>query len=720
MIGLLFLLVTRQSPSIDRDDYGVPHIHADSLSRAFFEAGYAVAQDRLWQMDMSRRLARGRLAEVLGPAYVTSDREVLSTGYTDGDLAIQWERLSPTAKAIFESYSDGVNAYIASSTKFTLPDGYHNHGFRPERWSTADSVAICVHLLQQFGRGGAGEIRNMAALAYLQGQKPIGKRVLDVWDDIAWFNDRDAIPTVNRADDVLANSHPTFYQPDRKATEAHIARLPKLGLLQLMGGIRVSSREESTRVAESLSTPFHSGSYCMVVGTSKSGTGHPALLSGPQMGMRVPSIVHEMSIQAPGLDTVGMDVPGVPGVVVGHTKTFAWGLTSGVADTDDIFFFPSDGSAYLAGDRTLPIEKIEQTLKVKGGKDITVVQSRTIDGPVVMTGGKTIFAKNSSYRMREMETFEGWLDLWRATTTDGIEKAMEHATMNFNFFYATISGDIGWRFLGLIPKRASGIDPRFPTPGDAAFAWQGTIPIDQMPHVRNPKAGFLANWNNKPVEWWPNFDTPAWGKIFRNSALLATLSKPKLTAQDLEMSAWTIARSDENWPFFKPYIDQARGAPGYDLLEGYDGRALDGSRQASNFEAFMVALRKEIFLKTTGSFVSPEFFNLVLQPSILLRALEHKTKFDYLAGRTTQQVIRAALADVVSSPAPPYKAPTFPVLEPTPVPYSNRGTYIQIVEFLKDSLYGRNVLPPGVAESGPHANDQTALARGWLYKPMRF
>ena len=718
MLSILFLLAARPQLSIDRDAFGVPHIHGTSIQDAFTQAGYAVAQDRLWQMELSRRLARGKLAEVFGKAYLASDKEVITTGYSDEELKQQFDALSPKSKAVVQAYARGVNAWLAQVVPNNLPEGYKKAGFQPEEWTTLDTVAICIHLLQVFGRGGAGELRNLALLSYLQGQKPIGKQILNVVDDIAWPNEPEARTTLSATDDALSKTHFAFYQPDRKATEAHLAKIPKLSLIQLMSGIRVSEREESTHVAENLSAPFESGSYCVVVSPSKSGTGHPLLLSGPQMGTQIPSIAHEMSIEAPGLSTVGMDVPGVPGVIIGHTKTFAWGITSGVADTDDIYFFPSNGNSYPSAGMQVGIQKSKVIIHVKGGEDVTVERARTIDGPIVMTAANTIFTKKSSYWMREMRTYDAWTDLWSAPTPSGIETAMDAATMNFNFFYATVAGDYGWRYLGLVPKRAPGVDPRFPTPGGDQYEWRGFLSPQEMPHVRNPKSGFLANWNSKPVAWWPNFDTPVWGKIFRDSALIANLQKPQLMPQDLEMSAWTIARTDENWPYFKPYIELAKGAPGYDLIKGFDGRTFDGSRQASNFKAFMLALRQELFLKTTGNFISPDFFNTVLQPSLMLRALEGKTKFSYLGVRTAAQVVKAALARVAAHPSEPFKAPTFRSLDPTAVPYSDRGTYIQIIEFLKNGIYGRNLLPPGVAETGPHSNDQTPLARAWMYKAM--
>ena len=715
MLSLLLIALASRStpPIIERDSFGVPHIKAASYREAFFDAGYAVAQDRLWQMELSRRLARGQLAEILGPGAVGSDREILQTGYTDAELQQQFDRLSKPARVAIESYADGVNGWIAQARATGLPDAYAKAAVKPEPWTPLDTVAICVHLLQIFGRGGAGELRNMAALAYLRGQKPISNHLLDVWDDLAWENDPDAIPTVSPRDDPLSGSHFHFYQPDRMTTEAHLAMLPKLGLLEMLAGIGVASRPESTRVAESLATPFRTGSYCVVVSPSHSTSSHPLLLSGPQMGLRAPSVVHEMSIEAPGFATVGMDVPGIPGVIVGATKAFAWGITSGVADTDDLFFYPSDGTTYLAGTRRLPLEKLNFKLKVKDERDQHVEQLRTLDGPIILNSKntKTVFARKAGYWKREMDTYDAWVHLWTCRSAQSIEHAMERTSMNFNFLYATSDGDIGWKYLGLVPKRASGIDPRFPTPGDSKFGWRGFLTASEMPYVRNPKSGFLANWNNKPVSWWPNFDTPTWGKVFENSSLLAAIAKPRLSFEDLEAVPESIAKSDETWPYFKPYLSDSP-------LKDFDGRFIDGSAQAASYRAFLDALRETLFLDKTGNFLSPELFRTVLQPSLILRALEGKTKFDYRNGRTTSQVVLDALAIVAAHPISPFKAGTFKTFDPNPIPYSNRGTYIQILEVSPNYIRGVNVLPPGVNETGKHQNDQSALARSWGYKPM--
>lgn len=716
MFAAILLVGLAQVPNIARDAYGVPHIQAANAGDAFFQAGYAVAQDRLWQMETSRRLARGQLAEVLGASFAASDREVLQTGYTDDELQAQVDRLSLRSREILARYADGVNAYIVQA-KASLPPEYAKYGFEPRPWTVLDSAAIAVRLFQQFGRGGAGEIRDMAILGYLQARPNLKGHVLDVLDDFAWFNDPSSPTTLQPEDDPQASHPPVIFpKPDRATTERHIAMLPKLSLLDLLPGLELSNRATSTQMAERLNAPFMTGSYCMVVGANRSGTGHPLLLNGPQMGFRTPSIVHEMSISTPEFSVVGMDVPGVPGVVVGHTGAMAWGLTSGVADTDDVFFYkPSGPDGYLYGGQARPLQSIKRVLRVKNQSDQTVEELRTGDGPVVIRkAGVAILAKKTSYWNAELQSYDALTALWSDRDASSIERTMDGATMSFNFFYATRAGDVGWKYVGRVPLRAPGVDPRFPTPGDPKFAWRGFLPPAQMPHVRNPKRGLIVNWNTKPVAWWPNGDTPVWGAIFRSQEVANALSKPKLNAQDLELAAWTIARRDETWPFFRPFVERspAAGEP----IRGFDGWLLQGSRQAAAYETFLGDLRRELFEPVTGNFISPDYFRLVAQPSVMLRALQRRTRFDYLGGRDPRKIVSAALAAGQGSEA--YQAPSIPVPDEAAIPYSDRGTYIQVIEILAGRIDGRDVVTPGEAESGPHSHDQVPLARAWIYKPM--
>lgn len=730
VLAAAIFLIQATPLAIPRDSYGVPHIQAPTVEQAFFEAGYATAEDRLWQMEQSRRVARGRMAEAFGPQYLKADRETLLTSYTDAELDQQYNTLSATTRSAFDNYVRGVNAYIdAAKAAGSLPPGYKENDLAPAPWTKEDSLAIAVLLMQQFGRFGAGEIRNMAVLAYLDTQPKAKDRKLDIFEDLAWENDPKAATTVAAADDPVKTRPQIFPPHNRATTEHHLSMLPKASLFELLPGVRLSERQESRRVAELRSAPFKAGSYALLVTAKKSSTGRPLLLSGPQMGFTNPSIVHETAMDCPGIRVAGMDVPGVPGVLVGATPYVAWGLTSGVADTDDVFFYPLAGKdSYRYGAETRPFERVERTLHVKGGKDENVVQLRTLDGPVVVraASGGAVFVRRPASYMCELKSLDAAFDLYGAKSADDAERAMSAATMNFNFFYATAAGDVGYHYVGRVPLRASGLDPRFPTPGDPAYEWLGMVDYAQMPHVRNPKSGIIANWNNKPAAWWPNGDSPVWGRVFRVNEVLAAADQPQLGPREVEMVPWQIARRSESFRSLGGYFRSGiQGGPEFLQAQAraYAGWAIEGSVGARLYSLWVSALRSELFVPTTGNFLDPSLFELATGPSVLLAALEKRTVVNYLQGRTPAQVSaaawKAALAKMGTDPAPWGLAVDSIALPDQPsIPYRNRGTYIQMVQVGPWGAFGRNVLPPGESETGPHAFDQVPLARAWTYKTM--
>ena len=689
------------APAFVRDAYGVPHVRAADAASAWRAMGYAVAQDRMWQLETSRRTARGTMAAAFGPEFVASDRETLQTGYTDGELRAQLASLAPASQEAFRRYADGVNEFLKEGA---LPPQYAEAGLKPEPWTELDSVAIAIKLLRTFGRGGAGEVRNLALLVYLKGRK--GVDPLDALDDLAWREDPKA-PTTLKA----FPSPEVFPATSRAETARHLASLPDFSLFELLGALRVAERRESTRVAERFDAPFKSGSYAILVPARESATGVPLLLNGPQMGMRAPSVVHEVSVSYPGFAVTGIDVPGVPGVVVGHTKTIAWGLTSGVADTDDIVV--DARPAYTFQD--------SPTIQVKGGAAQTLERRRTLDGPVILASPKGSLVRRSAHWGVELRTFDALAGLWSAKDAREADRAMQGATMSFNAFMADTGGHTAYRYTGRVPVRAKGFDPRLPLPAGPTAAWRGFVPPERMPHAFDPPT--LTNWNDKPAPGWTNGDTPAWGRAFRGGELRRDLFSPpdltsgnagqrsraggKLDVGDLERAAWTIARRDERAPFFPSAV------------EGFEGWLLDGSVPAARFRLFVDALREELFLPKLGTLVTPDNFRTAVQADVILAALEGRTKVDYLAGRKAADVVAAALARVPAASAP-YLSGRVPVPGGAPVPYSNRGTFIEVVELTKSGPKGRDNLPPGEAERGIHAADQAELARTWTYKPMGF
>jgi len=708
------LLVTHNPPTaIVRDGYGVPHIQAASEDEAWFLSGYAVAQDRLWQMEMSRRVARGRLSEVLGPKYVESDTEALRLAYTRAELEQQYKELRLDARKALERYADGVNAWIEeASEQGKLPGGYAANNFTPTKWEITDSVAISISLNQRFGSGASGQLRNLAALQYLKNRPnatPSAQRptpYLDVFDDLGWWNDSDAPTTVLPEDDTRKGAK-FFTQATREQSEKQLAALPDLTLLELLPALRAIDKPTETLVAETLGAPFKVGSYAMVVSPKRSATGKALLLSGPQMGFSNPSVVHEMAIHAPGLEVTGIDIPGVPGIAIGCTKNFAWGLTSGVADTDDVLVFEKSGTdKYKFGSDKLSFTREKFDIPIKGEPAKAVEQLRTIRGPVVLSSKKHLFSRRSAYAMREMKMMEAVLDLYKAGNPDQIESAIHKAPMSFNFFYATRHGETGYVYAGDVPNRAPGLDPRIPTLATKENDWRGMVPKEAMPHVRNAKGGLLTNWNNKPAEWWPNQDTPVWGAIDHVQEIRRALDKSNLSSEDLRETTHIIATRDETWPFFRAYA--AANFPNFDGLKT--------SPEWPLYRAWLAALRHLLFEPKLGTMMSEDLFSTALQPTLMLRALEGKTRTDFLDGRKP-----ADLASEAAKRAAAVKLTIRPDEIAVPgaagIPLRNRGTFIQIVELTTPPKV-QTILPPGNTESGEHMIDQADLARQFKLKPM--
>ncbi len=700
--------------SLVRGDYGVPIIRGRDLAQAMELQGYATAQDRFWQMEMSRRGARSKLAEVLGEKYVNADMEQAKSFYTDAELRAQFTKLPLSTQGWFQAYSRGVNRFIQEGN---LPEEFAKNGYQPEPWTELDSAAITIKLLQTFGRGGAGELRNLALLKFLQSQPKIRDRALDIFDDLAWDNDPKSVPTVAPEDDPIKVKY-QFRKPDRVSTEALLKQYPDLGVFDLLPGVRVVAREEVKRVAEQLKTPFKSGSYCVAVRGSKSKTGKALLLSGPQMGFTVPSIVHEVSLHAPKFDLAGMAIPGVPGVMIGATPDAAWGLTTGVADTEDITLLPLESMDEFSwspvGSPTIHnvLQRTKFEIKVKGGEPRIFERLDTRHGQIVFQVKikKTAFARLRAYEGRELQSYEAVSGLWFTKNRKDYDRATERATMNFNCFVALKNGDIGWKYLGLLPTHAVNRDARFPLLYEQSVTTlEPFLPEFQRPQAWNPKRGYLANWNNKPAEWWPNFDTPVWGEAFRNQHLLDQLTEKKLSVESLQNAVVKLATVEDLYPVFKSILAQTE-------LKWWNG-SLEEGQGSLLFDTFIDELRDDLFAPTIGNLGSKENFQLVVQPDVVLKALRGETKFDYLAGRKASEVIDSAMKTAISKVGDRRLKPsTLPVpagIEP--VSYRTRGTYLQIVEVGKS---GMNIVTPGVATTGVHASDQAELARRFSFKPM--
>lgn len=692
-----------------RDTYGVPTLTAGTEPQAMRLLGIAHATDRWNQMNSARIIARGRAAEFFGPQSVNNDLETLRTGYTDSELLDMVRRLPAAERAAMQAYVEGVNA--------TKPNG-------TEPWTLEDSAAIAVLMARRFGNGGGGELRNLALVGYLRTQ-PVKDRLVDALNDIAFFNDPTSTPTISTEDDLSQGRAARFFPaPTRDITERHLARLPDVNILELLPALRAIDQTESRLLAESHGVPSKLGSYAILVSKARGG-GSSFLLSAPQMGNSTPSPVYEAGIRLPGIQFQGISIPGLPGFVIGHNEHISWGLTSGVADVSDIYFAsaPSPGQ-YTDGRRLRPLTTITRTLKVKGEADRTVRIERTHLGPVVFRtrDGKILFTQRYSYWGRELEMINALRNVFHARTTADALKAGESVPVSFNLFVLDRSGTLGYRFCGAMPIRAAGYDPRLPLPVEPQTEWRGFVSPRDMPHALAPRAGLIANWNNKPASWWPNMDTPVWGSTFRNESLLSALGRGRMDTNRLMQVSSQIARADDATNGrFVPLIQNAlESASGPDVdrvrarLAAYEG-TLTPSDNLDFMGTFVTQLRNRLYLPLVGNMMGTGFMDQVIQPSVLLNALNGRSPLVSLTPDQRDELIRAsAFAAASTERAPTFGSIRYPNQEP--IPFANRGTYIQVIEY-RDALYrAGSVLGPGNAESGPHSADQVPLVRNWGLK----
>lgn len=736
-VAVLFPALSLPPPEgkVVRDDFGLPCISARSLAGAFFWQGCAVAEDRLWQMELSRRLARGRLSELIGRSAVNSDKDILRFGYTDAEYESIFQSLDSRTREALDAYCRGVNYWIeTAASQGRLPAQFASQ--KPAPWTHTDSLAITVNMVRQFGRGGAGEIRNLLLFTYLKDR--LGDKTFNTLEDLLWISDSDSIPTCMPMDDPHKGKSP-FAPLPKSSLRNHAALLPKVNLLELLPGIRIMEQTEAREMAADLGLPHKWGSYAILIAPRRSKIGAPILLNGPQMGFQTPSIVHQTSISCPEYQAVGMEVPGIPGVVVGHSKTLAWGLTSGVADTDDVFFVklnPKDPNEYSLNGKWVPFERSEVAIKVKDGAEETAVREMSAFGPVILKspGTGVAYVRKSALWLGEPQNIEHLYQLPQCRTLEEVGAIARKMTASFNLFAATCGGDIGWFFVAKSPIRSPEVDPRLPAPAEPRYDWKGFIPPTKMPYVVNPKQGWIANWNNKPVAWWPNMDTPTWGAIFRNENLVRQLEKePTFGRNDVVNLAKTIAMKDITGLRFVTFLEGARGRnlsqlqrAALEQLLSWTGSRVEGTVPATIYQSYYANLQRELCEKKLGSMFGN--FSLAVQASLVYRALRGETRTDFLEGRSAEDVAFAAFqkavealeksrgADVMRWKFAPGRI-DFRGMQP--VLYNDRGTYIQIVELLRQPV-GWFIAPPGASEneSSPHFSDQRDLAAAWRFIPM--
>lgn len=500
---ILHLEGLRSKVSIYRDWRGVPHIEAQSLHDVYMAQGYVTAQDRLWQMDMSFRMVSGRLAEVLGAGLEQSDRlfRTLSM-HKAAERSIA--AYSANTLQHLESYCAGVNAYVADAKKNgRLPIEFALLGYEPQEWTPFE--VLCIGRLLSYSLS-----QNMGNELF---HHEVGKRVgEELRREIRPAYPEDGPLTIPRGKwqagvPVGARSE----QEVKGALESDALAEELLDLLTTAGDVT-------------------KGSNGWVVAGERTVSGKPLLANDPHIDLQTPSTWYQTHLIVEGelekLNVIGVSLPGVPGILIGHNEQIAWGVTNSRADVQDLFVerrHPSDSAQFQYEQHWEHAEVRREIIRVKGKADVEFAVYTTRHGPVVSDvivaeegQAEEVLALQWSALLPSAD-LEAFFAINCATDWNTFREALrEYRSPVLTFLFAGQDGTIACRVGGSIPIRQDG-EGEHPVPGwTNQYEWTGFIPFEELPELVNPESGFIVAANQQIVEeQYPYLLTRSWDAPYR-------------------------------------------------------------------------------------------------------------------------------------------------------------------------------------------------------------
>ncbi len=522
---------------VTRDTLGVPNISAGNLHDLFFAQGYVTAQDRLWQMDMTRRFASGDLSVILGPEYVKVDTEQRILGLRQvAEKTVA--NMDAANRSYFQAYADGVNAYIAQHQE-TLPMEFRLMTYFPYTWTVTDSVLVGLSMTEFLNHYMyKKELQHEKILARLGPELTADLYVNSSWRDHPPGAESQSIenepPPGETPEQEPQQEAPSKKQGSHRTRSPHAEkRAPAL-----------PADNSNTQDAALLGTGDYSGdlrpgSNNWVISGAHTETGKPLLSNDMHLYLRLPDTWYEAHLTAGDYDVVGVTLPGVPFVIVGHNRYIAWGFTNLGPNVEDLYVEKfNDKGEYLTPDGWKQPEHRSEIIRVKGKPDVNLDVVITRHGPIItpiIPGEKRQLAlkwviydpKAENISFFDINTARNWQEFRAAFA--------KFSAPGQNVVYADTEGNIGYQATGLVPIRAAG-DGSLPVPGDDdSHEWTGYVPYDKMPSVYDPPSGILATANARvaPKDY-PYSLSIEWSSPYRVQRIYKLLgANKKFTAADM-------------------------------------------------------------------------------------------------------------------------------------------------------------------------------------------
>ncbi|MGG0642361.1 penicillin acylase family protein [Sporosarcina gallistercoris] len=495
--GNVQLSVLDENVTVTRDENGVPHLDAKSDADLYRAQGYVHAQDRLFQMDLARRQASGRLSEVVGAKAIDTDKQFRTFSLRNA-AEKSFDTYSDDAKQVLGWYADGVNEFIEEvKDNGKLSYEFKLLGYEPEPWTPIDSLTIGKYMA--YDLGGKWTPQAMRHWALNQYPEEKAKELF-----ITYPENAESIMEANMKNPVQVTGQ---FDP---------------GLL-----------------------PHEfNGSNNWVVSGDKTKSGMPLLADDPHLGLSTPSIWHQIHLKSPEQNVSGVIFAGIPGIILGHNEKVAWGVTNVGPDVQDLYIEipnPDDPTQFQYDDEWEQAEVRDETIRVKDEEDVPFEVVVTRHGPIITD---VIYKDEKPDAVFSMQwtalepsnELEAIMDLNKADDWESFETALEaFSAPAQNFVFASTDGTIAFKANGKIPIRKQG-DAQLPVPGNSSeYGWDGYVPYDELPTVVNPEEGFIATANNEVVdEKYPYHITKFWAQPYRYERIAEVLREgDDFTAEDM-------------------------------------------------------------------------------------------------------------------------------------------------------------------------------------------
>ncbi|MEO3755161.1 penicillin acylase family protein [Streptomyces sp. B6B3] len=499
--------------TVQRDANGIPQLYADTAEDLFRAQGYVHAQDRFWEMDVRRHMTAGRLSEMFGEGQVETDAFLRTMGWHEVAQQEYDNELSPETRAYLQAYSDGVNAYLDENSGAELSVEYaalsFENDYRPEEWTPVDSVAWLKAMAWDL----TGNMQDEIDRALLAGRLS-EEEIAELYP--AYPYDEHA-PIVTEP----GNGTESYSAPYTRSEEYSDATE---GLSSQLGSL-----SETLGEIPSLLGPNGAGigSNSWVISGDYTTSGQPLLANDPHLAPSLPSVWYQMGLhcnevtEACPFDVSGFTFSGMPGVIIGHNQSIAWGMTNLGADVTDLRLEKLDDGKYLRDGEWVPYETRDEIIEVAGGEPREITVRSTVNGPIISdrdseladVGGTAPVDADAPDRGSGYAVALNWTALTPSNTMDAVfslnaatnfdefrAAAQDFAVPSQNLIYADTAGNIGYQAPGDIPVRGEG-DGRYPSPGwDSSYDWTGSIPQRDLPYEYNPERGYIVTANQPVID----------------------------------------------------------------------------------------------------------------------------------------------------------------------------------------------------------------------------